>query len=525
MKLQTKMLLVVAVLVLAIPIAAGAARYKGDGAVQDATSGGWDLPAVSPAHSGGTETNCLECHGSGDNQYNCSGNCLAPDMSSYLMTGHKNMLRKVTPGKPWAGPTGIYTTDGSGNTFDWAHGTVSISGVTHPLFYIYGDWMTPLPTSLYDVHNDGKTASSYSCASCHTTGYTATGSNSDGTTLEPTKSFPTITSGITGKWWLNGIQCERCHKDDTNDYGGHNCYINGVLDPTKTNYAACAAAGGTYSVDLPMGGSATARCSECHLSSPDPVNISKVTVKTTTVAGVSEVDFASHILSKEFLNSPHARFTGTMAQLTAGTGKYSSHFSDGTCSVTTDLTKADCTKDKGTWTSFQGGCTTCHNVHESTLPEINDVSATMKNACGINCHAGQANFTTINHPYGTGTPLEDPSDVTSACKTCHMPVTAVGVAAHLFRINVDPSYSTFPSLAQYNGGQTTANTYPEGSTNWAAVGIDLDLACGQCHGGGANGAGAKVYPLSKAELALYAKGMHGTTANTPPTAAMAGGRL
>ena len=286
MKVQIKALLVVAVLVmavsLALPMTAGAVRYKGDGATQDATSGGWDLPPVSPAHSGGTETNCLECHGSGNNQYNCGGACLAPDQSSYLMTGHKNMLRKVTPGKPWGGPAGIYTTDGT-NAFDWVHGTINVGGVIHPLFFVFGDWMTPLPLDIYDKNNDGTTAitsegGSYSCASCHTTGYNSVGA------MEPAATFPTITSGITGTWWLNGIQCERCHKDDVNDYGGHNCYVNGVLDPTKTNYAACAAEGGTYSVYLPMGGSATARCSECHLSSPDPVNISKVTVRTTTNA-------------------------------------------------------------------------------------------------------------------------------------------------------------------------------------------------------------------------------------------------
>ena len=275
----------------------------------------------------------------------------------------------------------------------------------------------------------------------------------------------------------------------------------------------------------PGGNSATARCSECHLSSPDPVNISKVTARVTS--GV--VDFGSHIISKEFLNSPHARFTGTMAQLTAGTGKYSSHFSDGTCSIATYQNQTSCQANKGTWTSFQGGCTTCHDVHESTVPEINAASTPMKNACGISCHntpRGSFNpdLSTIRHPYGTGTPLEDPSDITGVCKTCHMPVTVAGVAAHLFRINVDPNYSTFPTVAQFNAGQKTANTYrPDvgSNANWDAVWIDLDLACGQCHGGGANGAGAKVYPLSKKELAVYAKGMHSATfKDTPPTAAM-----
>lgn len=94
------------------------------------------------------------------------------------------------------------------------------------------DFLAGLPSGLYDVNNDGQTASSYSCARCHTTRYGSVGAT------EPAASSPTIKSGITGTWWYNGIQCERCHKDDTNDYGGHNCYINGILDPTKTSYAA-----------------------------------------------------------------------------------------------------------------------------------------------------------------------------------------------------------------------------------------------------------------------------------------------
>jgi len=280
-----------------------------------------------------------------------------------------------------------------------------------------------------------------------------------------------------------------------------------------------------------MGNFATSRCSECHLESPNPNNISIVSVSTVSTArsfgnpANATIDFASHIIGKEFLNSPHARFTGTSAQLTAGTGTYDSHFSDGTCSITTDLTKAACTNDKGTWTPLtppDGGCTTCHNVHKSTVPEIDPItSASMKNACGITCHTSNANFTTINHPNGPGTPLENAAtDVEGVCVTCHMPVTLTGVNAHVFRISTDPNYSTFPTAAQYAAGQTTANTYPEGSTNWPAVAIDLDLACGQCHGGGPEGAGAKYYPMSKAQLAVKAQNMHPTTLS-PPTAAMA----
>ena len=58
------------------------------------------------------------------------------------------MLRKVTAGKNWAGPnpdTGlleVYTTDGT-VAIDFL--TATVTGGKQ-LFYIYGDWMAPLPT-------------------------------------------------------------------------------------------------------------------------------------------------------------------------------------------------------------------------------------------------------------------------------------------------------------------------------------------------------------------------------------------
>ena len=293
MKLQSKILFAVAVFVLAIPLVAGAARYKGDGATQNATNGGWDLPAVS------SHVQCLECHG--QTPYHS-----APDKSSYLLTGHRNILRKVTPGKPWAGPDGvIYTADGSGNPINWTTGRITVSGSAYPLFYIFGDWMAPALDYVCDK-GGGKattnvaTGGGYTCARCHTTGYAATGSSGVGSNgaTEPSASFPTITSGITGYWWFDGIQCERCHKDDTNDYGGHNCYVNGVLDPKKTNHTDCVAAGGTYSVNVPTGASSTARCSECHLSTAawenSANNPNYATQPTAYPLGASASSFTSH---------------------------------------------------------------------------------------------------------------------------------------------------------------------------------------------------------------------------------------
>ncbi len=547
MKLQTnKMLLVVAVLLLALPMTAGADRYKGDGATQNATNGYWDLPTPS-AH-----VYCLECHGT--TPYHS-----APDKSAYLLTGHRNLLRKVVPGKPWAGPEGVYTTNVAGVDaadprhfqMDWVNGKILIDGVPYNLFYAMGDWMNPDVIGIFDKDGDGKTAwttedEAYgTCARCHTTGYGSQGAK------EPAASFPSITSGITGSWWLDGVQCERCHRDSANDVGGHNCYVNGVLDPTITSYSACSTAKGTYSVNVARGTASTVLCGECHLAAAGwegTANPSAATQPTayplrTSLTSGGVPGFSGHVVGKEFLNSPHGKFTGTKDQITStATGMYNSHFSDGTCSVAGEfLKKADCEAAGGTWTAFQGGCTTCHDVHQSTAPGIkeNFNAEPMKRGCGIACHASSADFSAIHHSSGPGTPMEGGTE--AACVTCHMPrPEGASRLMHIFRINVDPGYSTFPNLA---AGATTpgicsdpkyltkstceaarktwyvvANSAPDG-TYKNAIWVDLDLACGQCHGGGAKGEGAKVLPMSKATLARYAKNMHGRSYNEP-TAAM-----
>ena len=218
------------------------------------------------------------------------------------------------------------------------------------------------------------------------------------------------------------------------------------------------------------------------------------------------------MVGKEFLNSPHAKFTGTIAQIPTKTadGFYNSHFSDGTCANPTTpgeyLKKADCEAAGGTWTAFQGGCTTCHDAHQSTVEAIKEKGAEpMKRGCGINCHAGQADFSKINHSSGSGTPLE--GGIEAACVTCHMPKPQGATRKmHVFRINTDLDYSTLPIAGATTPGicsdpnygtkeactaagkawSVVAGSAPDGTyTN--AVWVDVDLACGQCHGGGANG--------------------------------------
>ena len=195
---------------------------------------------------------------------------------------------------------------------------------------------------------------------------------------------------------------------------------------------------------------------------------------------------------------------------------------------------ADCSTAGGQWvaaggsvTTTQGSCTTCHDVHQSIVPEVGAAEPLVREC--TTCHVDQVAsypvlrpITNIRHSAGVGTPREhEGTDPSSPCEICHMPKATSGdPPSHLFRINVDPAYSTFPTSAEFLGNtKKIANTAPDG--DYAnAVWNDLDRSCGQCHGGGLTGSGAKVFPLTKKQLALYANGMHGTYWNTPPTAAM-----
>jgi hypothetical protein len=120
------------------------------------------------------------------------------------------------------------------------------------------------------------------------------------------------------------------------------------------------------------------------------------------------------------------------------------------------------------------------------------------------------------------------------------PAGGTGLYVHVWRINTDPGYSTFPAagattpgicsdpsnttkaacLAAGKSWSLVANSAPDGEYK-NAVWVDLDLACGQCHGGGVTGSGAKS--LSKDQLSDFAKGIHGVSRNpnTAPIAAMA----
>ncbi|MBI4653674.1 MAG: hypothetical protein HY752_01530 [Nitrospirae bacterium] len=554
---------------------------------------------VATLTSGSASTTmCLRCHNN-TSQYNSYAERWKQD---YTMTGHKNMLRKVTPGMNWAGPDSVvYTqaavpsgaTAGDYQTLDFGAGTATTTlWGTKPLMYLFGDWMAPAPDGLYTVVWMGTYAryngvgSGYSCASCHATGwrnetttvglcsisskttqatceaalgtwYPSTGVQGYGIGgLEPGTSFPSYAkggsnpdknsiAGITGQWDQDGIICSRCH-----------------ASTVPAVYSGTTAVTSTHNL-TPSGSDINNLCYSCHQSVAKETNGTGVNndlthpeylpVKNTATAPAYIPEFSGHVLGGSFLNSPHGQFTGTIVPNSLGKydivsgGTYASNFKDSFCRSGTGATgsilstnangtkittSTQCADAGGTWwaNQSQGNCTTCHDVHQSLF----DPAATepLRREC-VTCHTTEAT-TPISHKMGTGTPQEDMSAEAKAesCKICHMPkATSGGFPMHLWRINTDDSYSTFPTALEFGiGGTATkkianmvsddAHSIEVGGTTYTtttyanAAWVDVDYACGQCHGGGTNWIDNPPLPgthwISKVDLAVRAEGIHKT---------------
>src|SRR5574337_1816628 len=162
----------------------------------------WDYTTQAPDADDG----CLHCHSSLA-QYNGPAE---RQKDSYLMTGHKNMLRKVVAGQSWAGPDGVvYTQDTQGHAIDFTNGLVGGG----PLYFIFGDWIAPVPNS---IGPNGDTTT-YTCGACHTTGFndsTNPGVQSIGTpgyvAQQPMAPYDSNVAMV-HKWGIEGINCSRCH--------------------------------------------------------------------------------------------------------------------------------------------------------------------------------------------------------------------------------------------------------------------------------------------------------------------------
>ncbi len=576
-------------------------KYFGDGTTPDG-AGGW-------SYTSALDGSCLVCH-IPDNPYS------APNKSTYLITGHKNALRKATVSSFWSGPDGlIYDTDSSGRAILWnTAGPISLGTSTqHPpkldgscslwgylnqsacqsaggtwttssnsLFYIFGGWIDAIPAGSYNAPGTSiavpgavSDGGSYPCARCHTTGVTLNTTVS--TTRPPDRTYPGINGFVnfdpdgngpaTSVSWatgyaapfqsLEGVQCERCH-DATRHF---------VTGPT-----------------VPKGVAATALCLQCHrqertvsytggglganihptpftdngtLPASDPT-YTLPAIEVGKSDGSYGRSFFGYSTGMEFLNSVHSRFTGTYQQIN-DTTKYKSSFSYGSCDLNgysvyydqpsceavggswSDATgctfnQTNCVANSGIWTVLQGGCTTCHDVHNSMFVDAQAGKA-LKVQCA-DCHTGQTpgvgvppqiNIADINHPHSAGTPF-DTSKFDNVCVVCHMATQAlangdqISIPAHLWRINTNSHYSTWPSVDQFNGtnGQTMdkrATMVPETytlsdgvsqATYTNAVWLDVDLACGQCHGGSAGLSATKngAPYFTKAGLAKGAAQMH-----------------
>jgi predicted CXXCH cytochrome family protein len=509
----------------------------------------WDFSRQAPDADEG----CLHCH-STVTQYNGPAERWK---DSYLKTGHKNMLRKVTPGKIWAGPNEQGDiepyTDAATGPLDFTNAKAMINGVWQDLLYLFGDWMAPAPSGLDVVVNMagyGKYngSSNYSCAACHTTGWnnasaglcslssktTSTDcSNAGGTWYpligvqgigipgfsgaQPTDSFPTVVFSGAGKWNIEGITCGRCHNATSPKVFDTQIAASQFPSTHPTNGGMGALASGVGTTNL---------CFGCHQSiaktnkgvgaDADLNHPEYIPVKNAATAPDYVPEFNGHVLGNQFLNSPHARYTGSIVPNALGkydlqdtTGndngnvtKYNSRFQGSTCfqSATSNSpaktmivngvieeikTKTDCETlyGAGAWRSDQQGtCSTCHDVHNSMfVAETREASH--RKVC-TDCHTNSVQR--MWHPTGQGTPF-DVSETWEACVTCHMPrATSGGFPMHLWRINTDVNYSTFPSAAEFGIGATAtskiANMSPDGTyTN--AVWVDVDYVCGQCHGG------------------------------------------
>ncbi|MEK6528274.1 MAG: carboxypeptidase regulatory-like domain-containing protein [Nitrospirota bacterium] len=529
---------------------------------------------------------CLHCHSS-VTQYNGPAERWK---DSYLLTGHKNMLRKVTPGHEWAGPDGVvYTGAAYGQTLDFLNAQATGSYGTLPLLYIFGDWMAPAPAALYTViqkagsvakYNGG--TGDYSCAPCHAVGWSntdptkgictlsskttelaCTGAGGTWTPLtgvqaigtpgyaakQPGDSFPGVNFGTAGQWDVDGIQCSRCH--------------NATVPSVTAAQIAASAFPQTFSTTShhgntpagPSGAWATKLCFSCHQSIAKELNGTganadlnhpeAIPVKNAATSPAYVPEFSGHVLGGSFLNSPHGQFTGTITPNSLGKydivdgGTYASTFKGYTCwqsstSNSPAKTKADGTeiKDKatceglygaGAWRpDTQGNCTTCHDIHQSLFVAGQEGLRKECNNCHENAEyaadvpaANQVNAATVHHRKTSNTPF-DTSLYVNACEVCHMPkATSRGFPMHLWRINTDPAYSTFPTAAEFGIGAaaTLKNGRAAADGTYAnAVWVDLDYACGQCHGGGSNSTDNPPKPGSpwfpKSVLAMFAGGMH-----------------
>ena len=287
-------------------------------------------------------------------------------------------------------------------------------------------------------------------------------------TLDPAHNTKALCEAALGQWNL-ATDIVRCL--DVHEYG-------------KDNSIAAYTAAGWTGNHTNRGQIITRLCMDCHrqettgmpyansgtsagtLDTVNPGTYVKVGPAHGTVAPVS------HPHGNMFLNSPHGYFYGTFNQI--ATAKLGTGYDSGFLGL-------------GEAANTGNGCTGCHDVHESVVEATSPFPA-IHEEC-TECHsnpdvaAPQVDLAMVNHLGGAGTPLEHMgTEPAKACEICHMPG-----GLHMWRINPSASYSTYPPAAltaTVNANAADHNGFPY------AVWVDVDGACGQCHGGGSAQASA-----------------------------------
>jgi predicted CXXCH cytochrome family protein len=539
----------------------------------------------------------------GENPISSMAYCGVIDYNGYMLTGHKNVLRKVVPGG-WNGPDGLpfATTDPYGDVYNWATGTVNGT----PLAYLDGDWMMYPDSAVLSgvtLTTGGVGGSSGllkaelggqfgDCARCHTTGWRPDALGPEPTTFNAaTSTFTKITdaqfprgnvdgyvapggSVPTSSWYLTGVQCERCHDHSSNDstacttpssqwpkYGGQTETSCDFWLPAGATTGGVDGKGHQYSgMRQPVNAAATELCIECHRGEDAPT-MAPAGGKGAINISQSFSLGSAHNQGQTFLNSPHAQYTGTLTQNAQDSPDLSVNFNG-----TYGAYFPDWGEGLGNAPNYNNaGCTGCHNPHYSATPAAMLAGSRPLSRECTDCHSttNALMASTMKHPTGVGTPF--PSGMQknniTACIICHMqaapPVPVAGTpqvatpvlgttigetylvpeidpqigsaAYHVFRINPSASYYTFNTTTK------APNTSPDGAYS-QAVWLDVDIACGQCHGGG-SGNGVNPYGIAlpkptppiftRAFLAAAATGIHNsnhevTTVATPTFSVPAG---
>jgi hypothetical protein len=383
------------------------------------------------------------------------------------------MLRAVTAGIALGNAE--WTTDNSGAPYpgiDWVNANVDDGSPAGSLLGIYGGWyrnavearIGHTPRATETVRDIEVGDSSYCGAYCHTTGPNAWDA--------PANFFGTAISGTS--FVATGVQCTRCHDHSADG-------VTTDADPADEPFNP-----GRHHDDVLEGVEVTELCYECHEQS----GVAPFEVHT------SPSSFIGHYRTNQFLNSPHARFSGSDAEDIADTGMYDTH--------------------------FDGGCTECHDVHIGAVDPSNLDQNHIVQKCGIDCHAPQTacppwnpscDFVNYDGYSGFHDGWGDPApDTTTAagitgtnptgagtnpdgCVSCHMgPGTN-----HLFRNSVDADYDPF------SADPCPPEDFWTDLEGYDACASGIDQVCGQCH---YSPDGIAQNKFLKHELAVFAYNYH-----------------